>query len=169
MPTTSRSAPPASSTRTSAASSTAPSRCWCETPPANSCCSGAIPAKYHSGGLWTNACCSHPLPGESTADAARRRLAQEMGFACPLEPLFVFDYNAPVPGGLIENELVHVFGGPHDGPIKPDPAEVSEWKWIRFDDLATDMRAQPEPTRSGSGNMSTSPRRPDRSAGCRRD
>ena len=88
------------------------------------------PAKYHSGGLWTNACCSHPLPGESTADAARRRLAQEMGFACPIDPLFVFHYNTPVPGGLIENELVHVFGGRHDGPIKPDPAEVSEWKWI---------------------------------------
>ena len=88
------------------------------------------PAKYHSGGLWTNACCSHPMPGESTADAARRRLAQEMGFSCPIDPLFVFQYNTPVPGGLIENEVVHVFGGRHDGPIKPDPAEVSEWKWI---------------------------------------
>ncbi len=115
------------------------------------------PAKYHSGGLWTNACCSHPLPGESTADAARRRLAQEMGFACPIEPLFVFQYNTPVPGGLIENELVHVFGGQHDGPIKPDPAEVSEWKWIalrraRWPTCARGRR----PTRSGSGNISTS-------------
>ena len=59
-----------------------------------------------------------------------------MGFSCPIDPLFVFDYNTPVSGGLIENELVHVFGGRHDGPIKPDPAEVAQWKWIRFDDLA---------------------------------
>jgi isopentenyl-diphosphate delta-isomerase len=102
------------------------------------------PAKYHSGGLWTNACCSHPLPGESAADAARRRLAEEMGFSCKIEPLFVFQYNMPVPGGLIENELVHVFGGRHDGAIKPDPAEVSEWKWVRFTDLVADLRAHPD-------------------------
>jgi isopentenyl-diphosphate delta-isomerase len=102
------------------------------------------PAKYHSGGLWTNACCSHPLPDESTDDAARRRLSQEMGFACPIEPLFVFHYNTPVPGGLIENEIVHVFGGLHDGAIKPDPAEVSEFKWVRFADMIADMRARPE-------------------------
>ena len=102
------------------------------------------PAKYHSGGLWTNACCSHPLPGESTADAARRRLAQEMGFSCAIDPLFIFQYDTPVPGGLIENELVHVFGGRHDGSITPDPAEVSEWKWIAFPDLVTDMAVRPD-------------------------
>ena len=102
------------------------------------------PAKYHSGGLWTNACCSQPLPGESTADAARRRLAQEMGFSCAIDPLFIFQYDTPVPGGLIENELVHVFGGRHDGAIAPDPAEVSEWKWIAFPDLITDMAARPD-------------------------
>ena len=102
------------------------------------------PAKYHSGGLWTNACCSHPLPGERVDDAARRRLAQEMGFSCLIDPLFVFAYNTPVPGGLIENEVVHVFGGRHDGPIKPDPAEVSEWKWMRYGDLMADVRARPD-------------------------
>jgi len=101
-------------------------------------------AKYHSGGLWTNACCSHPLPGENTADAASRRLAQEMGFSCPIDPLFVFQYNTPVPGGLIENEVVHVFGGRHDGPIKPDPAEVSAWKWISYSDLIANMHSRPE-------------------------
>jgi isopentenyl-diphosphate delta-isomerase len=102
------------------------------------------PAKYHSGGLWTNACCSHPLPGENVADAARRRLVQEMGVTCPLKPLFVFQYNTPVPGGLIENEVVHVFVGLHDGTITPDPSEVSEWKWISFGELAADLRAQPD-------------------------
>jgi len=101
-------------------------------------------AKYHSGGLWTNACCSHPLPGEDTASAARRRLAQEMGFECAIEPLFVYQYNEPVPGGLIENELVHVFGGRHDGSIKPDPAEVGEWKWIAFPALIADIASHPD-------------------------
>jgi isopentenyl-diphosphate delta-isomerase len=102
------------------------------------------PAKYHSGGLWTNACCSHPLPNESVIAAARRRLAEEMGIACDLTPMFVFHYNLPVPGGLIENEVVHVFGGRHDGPVRPEPAEVSEWKWIGFDALKDDMRTRPE-------------------------
>lgn len=101
------------------------------------------PAKYHSGGLWTNACCSHPLPGESTAAAARRRLAEEMGVECPLEPLFVFAYDTPVPGGLIENEVVHVFGGSHEGPINPDPAEVSEWRWITMAALRAEIAERP--------------------------
>ena len=101
-------------------------------------------AKYHSGGLWTNACCSHPAPGETSADAAKRRLLQEMGIVCALEPMFVFDYRADVPGGLIEHEIVHVFGGKHDGEVQPDPDEVSEWKWVDFDDLVADMQTKPE-------------------------
>jgi isopentenyl-diphosphate delta-isomerase len=102
------------------------------------------PAKYHSGGLWTNACCSHPRPDESPVAAARRRLSEEMGIVCELTPMFVFQYNLPVPGGLIENEVVHVFAGTHDGAIQPDPAEVSEWKWISFDALETALRSRPE-------------------------
>jgi isopentenyl-diphosphate delta-isomerase len=102
------------------------------------------PAKYHSGGLWTNACCSHPLPGEDPAAAAKRRLAEEMGVECPLQPLFVFAYDTPVPGGLIENEVVHVFGGSHEGPIRPDPDEVSEWRWTAFPALRAEMKARPD-------------------------
>src|SRR5688500_17545375 len=48
--------------------------------------------KYHSGGLWTNTCCSHPMPGENTDSAASRRLVEEMGFRCPLEHVFSFIY-----------------------------------------------------------------------------
>ena len=36
--------------------------------------------KYHSGGLWTNACCTHPKPNEDILFAAHRRLKEEMGF-----------------------------------------------------------------------------------------
>lgn len=99
--------------------------------------------KYHSSGLWANACCSHPLPGESVTDAARRRLNQEMGIDCALMPLFKTHYRAEVSDGLIEDEVVHVFGGNHDGPAKPDSAEVSEWKWIKLSELKDDMRGRP--------------------------
>ena len=99
--------------------------------------------KYHSSGLWANACCSHPLPAEDAADAARRRLSQEMGIDCALAPLFKTHYRAKVSDGLIEDEFVHVFGGRHDGPIDPDRAEVSEWKWISLPELERDMQTRP--------------------------
>jgi isopentenyl-diphosphate delta-isomerase len=100
--------------------------------------------KYHSAGLWTNACCSHPRPGEDAAVAARRRLAEEMGIDCALQPLFTTSYRAAVSNDLIEDEVVHVFGGRYDGPLAPDPAEVSEWKWIALPDLVADQLAHPE-------------------------
>ncbi len=100
--------------------------------------------KYHSSGLWANACCSHPLPGESTAVAAGRRILEEMGLKCALEPLFVTHYRAEVSDGLIEDEVVHVFGGTYDGPIAPDPGEVSEWKWMTLAELNNEMQARPD-------------------------
>jgi isopentenyl-diphosphate delta-isomerase len=100
--------------------------------------------KYHSSGLWANACCSHPLAGEDEAMAARRRIGQEMGVDCALVPLFITHYRANVSDGLIEDEVVHVFGGRYDGPAKPNAAEVSDWKWITFDELESDLRAHPE-------------------------
>jgi isopentenyl-diphosphate delta-isomerase len=100
--------------------------------------------KYHSEGKWTNACCSHPRPGESVAAAVRRRLFEEMGVDCALAPLFTASYRAAVSNDLVEDELVHVFAGVHDGAIAPDPAEVSAWKWISFSDLVADQRAQPD-------------------------
>ncbi len=102
------------------------------------------PAKYHSGGLWTNACCSHPRPDETVADAAHRRLAEEMGIRCKVEPLFIAQYRAAVSNGYIEDELVHVFGATYEGPIAPDPAEVEEWKWISSRDLSADLSLRPE-------------------------
>jgi isopentenyl-diphosphate Delta-isomerase len=101
-------------------------------------------AKYHSGGLWTNTCCSHPRPGETSEAAARRRLAEEMGFTCRLRPLFVTSYCEPVAGGLVENELVHVFGGVHDGEVIADPAEVDELMWQAPDAIARDVASRPE-------------------------
>lgn len=101
------------------------------------------PRKYHSGGLWTNACCSHPRPGEAAGEAAARRIAEEMGIRCNLRPLFTAHYRAAVSNGFIEDEIVHAFGATYDGPIAPDPAEVSEWKWINPGALAEDLSRNP--------------------------
>ena len=101
-------------------------------------------SKYHSGGLWANACCSHPRPGEAALDAAHRRLSEEMGFDCPLVHLFKTHYRALLDNGYVEDEVVHAFAGAYDGPIAPDPAEVSEWRWIGFDALTRDGRARPQ-------------------------
>ncbi len=100
--------------------------------------------KYHSGGLWTNACCSHPRPDELPADAAQRRLAEEMGVQCEVRPLFKARYRAAVSNGYIEDEVVHAFGGTYEGPVAPDPAEVSEWKWMPFAALSDDLTDRPE-------------------------
>jgi isopentenyl-diphosphate delta-isomerase len=102
------------------------------------------PGKYHSAGLWTNACCGHPRPGEATAAGARRRLGEEMGFTCDLEPLFTFVYRAPVGGGLTEHEYDHVFAARHDADPHPDPAEVDAWRWIDPGDLRREVREHPE-------------------------
>ncbi len=100
--------------------------------------------KYHSGGLWTNACCGHPRPGEETVDAARRRLREEMGIDCPLVPLETVTYRADVGNGLTEHEVVHLFGGCWQGEVAPDPAEVSDQAWRPLDDVRHAALANPE-------------------------
>ena len=80
--------------------------------------------KYHSGGLWTNTCCSHPYPGEEIEAAATRRLEQEMGFTTPLTKAFDFIYQATFDNGLTEYEFDHVFIGEYDGDVHPAKDEV---------------------------------------------
>jgi isopentenyl-diphosphate delta-isomerase len=99
--------------------------------------------KYHSGGLWTNTCCSHPRPGEDVLVSAQRRLNEEMGFTTPLYPLFVTEYRAQV-GSLIEHEIVHAFGGTYNGTVNPNAEEVSEHRWRKPETLKRDMIHQPE-------------------------
>jgi isopentenyl-diphosphate Delta-isomerase len=101
-------------------------------------------SKYHSPGLWTNTCCSHPRPGESLSAATQRRLAEEMGFRCPLEKAFSFIYKAAFDHGLTEHELDHVFTGTYNGDPAINPAEVAEWKWVSVSALLEDVKNRPE-------------------------
>lgn len=97
--------------------------------------------KYHSGGLWTNTCCGHPMPGESIEKAAVRRLEEEMGFQCGVQEAFSFCYNARLDGHMIENEYDHVLGGVFDGDPVPDPKEVEGWKWEDACQIKKDVAA----------------------------
>ena len=98
------------------------------------------PSKYHSGGLWTNACCGHPRVGEAPIDAARRRLVEEMGIDVPLTHAGILNYTAALPDGWHENEVVHLFTGVSDAEPRPAPEEVHEWRRFCPSELAEAAR-----------------------------
>jgi isopentenyl-diphosphate delta-isomerase len=95
--------------------------------------------KYHSGGLWSNACCGHPTRPTETAQQAEQRLYEEMGFRTELDPSFRFIYHASLPNGLTEHEFDHVFTGLYDGEIPFNPAEVMAVRWISREALLREM------------------------------
>ena len=97
--------------------------------------------KYHFGGLWTNACCSHPRRGQTVIESARARLRHELGIDAPLHELFSFVYRAEDPAtGLTEHEFDHVLVGRFDGAPSPNGDEVSDWEWIEPGALLEDVR-----------------------------
>lgn len=99
--------------------------------------------KYHSPGLWTNTCCSHQRDGESTVDAAKRRLNEEMGLNVDLKETFSFIYKANLENGLIEHEFDHVLVGFTDFNPKINTNEVEDWKWIDLSFLELDLDKNP--------------------------
>ena len=101
-------------------------------------------SKYHSGGLWTNTCCSHPRIGESNLQAAKRRLKEEMGMDCDISYLFKFTYRAEFADGLTEHEVDHVFFGlSNDLPVI-NPDEVETYKYMDLETLSKDIERNPE-------------------------
>jgi isopentenyl-diphosphate delta-isomerase len=100
--------------------------------------------KYHSGGLWTNTCCSHPRLDEITIDAAHRRLQEEMGMECPMTELFQFSYRHDFKNGLIEHEFDHVFMGVCDDVPLPNPEEVAGFQYMDIDQLLLELLEQPD-------------------------
>ncbi|MFQ6009871.1 MAG: isopentenyl-diphosphate Delta-isomerase [Candidatus Aenigmatarchaeota archaeon] len=101
-------------------------------------------SKYHFSGLWTNTCCSHPRKGETTEEAAHRRLVEECGFDTGLKEITSFIYQADSDGELSEHEFDHVFIGNYEGEIKPNPEEIAEIKWVTIDELKEDVSNNPQ-------------------------
>jgi isopentenyl-diphosphate delta-isomerase len=100
--------------------------------------------KYHSPLLWTNACCSHPKPGETVLEAAARRLHEELGIAPPLEHLGALVYHTDFDNGLAEHEYDHLLWAVTDGPFHPNPEEVAALRWIEPKALQNELAETPE-------------------------
>lgn len=100
--------------------------------------------KYHSEGLWTNACCSHQAPKETTFEAAARRLQEEMGMICSFKEGFKFRYRTELENNLIENELDHVIIGYCDENPILNPTEAQNFKWVKMEELLEDMQLNPK-------------------------
>ena len=101
-------------------------------------------SKYHSGGLWTNTCCSHPRPGEEVVAAATRRLQEEMGFTTNLTKAFDFTYKAAFDNGLTEHEFDHVILGQYDGLVNFNPNEVAAYAYMTVQELERQIKETPE-------------------------
>ena len=101
-------------------------------------------AKYHGAYLWTNACCSHPCPGENVAAAAKRRLKEELGFDTDIKEIFSFTYHAAVENGLTEYEYDHVFAGIYEGAIEANKNEVAAFRYEEMEDIELAMQEQPQ-------------------------
>lgn len=100
--------------------------------------------KYHSGGLWTNACCSHQRKNESLEEAVYRRMFEELGIRCELKELFTFIYRTQFENGLTEYELDHVYFGHYSGEVNPSPDEIEKVKWENLDVLKKRVADKPE-------------------------
>lgn len=100
--------------------------------------------KYHSGGLWTNTCCSHPRQKEKTLDAAKRRLVEEMGMRCDLKKQFDFIYKAKLDNNLYEHEFDHVFFGFSNDLPQINTKEVEEYTYKTLEVIGNEIKTNPE-------------------------
>ncbi|MFS2223334.1 isopentenyl-diphosphate Delta-isomerase [Pantoea sp. B65] len=96
--------------------------------------------KYHCGGLWSNTCCGHPYPLESTQHAAERRLFEEMGMRLTLTPMFELSYNLPMSNGLTEHEYGHVFFAISDDLPRLNPDEADSWRYASLEQINTEVK-----------------------------
>lgn len=102
--------------------------------------------KYHSGGLWSNTCCSHPRTNNLFLEA-NIRLKQEVGIELSpnsLKEIFSFTYLTKFSETLFEHEYDHVLVGEYSGKVHINPEEVNQIKWIDIDSLSADMIENPQ-------------------------
>ena len=99
--------------------------------------------KYHSAGLWSNTCCSHPYNDKPLVEYANARLIQEMGIQSNLKEFFSFIYRAEFSNGLIEFEYDHVFFGKYNSDPILNIDEASSFKWINFKQLQLEIEENP--------------------------
>jgi isopentenyl-diphosphate Delta-isomerase len=99
--------------------------------------------KYHSAGLWSNTCCSHPAPGEELLTVAQKRLKEEMGFEVPVKKIFNFLYKTDFANGLTENEFDHVLVGEYDGPVIPNNNEVMDHCYKDVQEIGQSLKKHP--------------------------
>jgi len=100
--------------------------------------------KYHSGGLWTNACCSHPRYTETLEEAVPRRMMEELGVKTEVREMFSFIYFHRFSETCAEYEYDHVFVGRWNTEVMPDPQEISEIAWVELTDLERKMMKVPD-------------------------
>ena len=100
--------------------------------------------KYHSAGLWTNTCCSHPRPGETLENAVARRLMEEMGITTKVSKAFDFIYQAELPDNLNEYEFDHVFIGNYDDEVRPNHLEVANFVYQSIEEVEANLQSHPE-------------------------
>ena len=100
--------------------------------------------KYHSGGLWTNACCSHPKKEEPLKLTAQKKLKQEMGIDVPLEFSHKFVYKAILDHGLTEHECDYVLFGMSDEEPTLNTEEAEAWKYASLQEIRSEIKSSPE-------------------------
>lgn len=100
--------------------------------------------KYHSAGLWTNTCYSHPCIGERTSDAARRCLLEETSIDLQPKEIGSFLYRADFDNGLTEYEYDHVYIAEYDGPFCPNPEETEVMCWREISEIKAELRMAPQ-------------------------
>ena len=96
-------------------------------------------------GVWTNAFCGHPRPGEDPLDAVHRYAEHELGLRLDhLEPLLPdFRYRAVDASGTVEHEVCPVWLAHTTSDPSLNRDEAVEARWVTPQELRTTAEVAP--------------------------